>query len=141
MQETIFSRIISGELEGSFVYRDEMVSAFLDLHPINPGHTLVVPNKPVPSLTDLDDETAAHIFNVGRKVAQAIRESDLKCEGINLLLSDGEVAGQEVFHVHLHVVPRTTDDGFGFKYQAPSFEGAERQQLNKVAEQIKKALC
>lgn len=140
MQETIFSRIISGQLDGSFVYKDAFVSAFLDLHPINPGHTLIVPNKPVASLKDLDDETAAHIFNVGRKVAEAIRNTELECEGINLFLSDGEVAGQEVPHVHLHVVPRTASDGFGFKHQAPSFEKAERKQLNEVAETIKKAL-
>lgn len=136
----MFSKIISGEFEGSFVYKDDIVSAFLDLHPINPGHVLVVPNKEISNLNDLDDQTAAHIFNVGRKIAKAIRKSGIDCEGINLLLSDGEVAGQEVFHVHLHVVPRKTNDGFGFKYQSPSFEKAERSTLDEVAEKIKKVL-
>ena len=109
---TIFSKILSGEVEGSFVYRDDLVSAFLDIQPINPGHTLIVPNKEIASLNELDETTAGRMFNVGREIGEAIRNSGLKCEGINLLLSDGEAAGQEVPHVHLHVVPRFSGDGF-----------------------------
>lgn len=140
MTETIFSKILTGEAEASFVYRDKLVSAFLDIHPINPGHTLVIPNIPVSSLKDLDDETAAQMFNVGRMIAEAIRASEIPCDAINLLLADGEVAGQEVFHSHLHVIPRLSGDGFGFKYSEPSFQLAERPTLNKVAEKIKAAL-
>jgi histidine triad (HIT) family protein len=138
--ETIFSKILSGEADASFVYKDELVSAFMDLHPVNPGHTLVIPNKPSVGLNDLDDETAARMFNVARKIACALRESDVPCEGVNLILADGEVAGQEVFHVHLHVVPRVKGDGFGFKYADHSFKMAERSVLNEVAGQIKVAL-
>jgi len=140
MSETIFSKIISGEAEASFVFRDELVSAFLDVCPINPGHTLVVPNKPAMGLSDLDDATAGRLFNVGRKIAEAIRNSEIGCDGINLLLSDGEVVGQEVFHVHLHVVPRMSGDGFGFRHSEHSFQPADRQILNQVAEKIRKTL-
>jgi histidine triad (HIT) family protein len=140
MAETIFSKILSGEAEASFVYRDELVSAFLDLHPVNPGHTLVIPNKPAVGLADLDDATAARMFNIGRRIAAAMRSSDIECDGINLLLADGEVAGQEVFHVHLHVVPRVSGDGFGFRYAEHSFKRAERSLLDRAAENIRKML-
>jgi histidine triad (HIT) family protein len=140
MNNTIFSKILAGEAEASFVYRDELVSAFMDLHPVNPGHTLVVPNKPVVGLADLDDRTAAQMFNVGRAIAAAIRRSEIACEGINIILADGEVAGQEVFHVHLHVVPRLSGDGFGFKYAEHSFKRAERTILDGIAEKIRKVL-
>lgn len=140
MAETIFSKILKGEADASFVYRDDLVSAFVDVHPVNSGHTLVVPNQPSESLKDLDDETAARMFNVARKLAEAIRQSVIPCEGINLILADGAVAGQEVFHVHLHVVPRISEDGFGFKHKEPSFQLAERSVLDSVAEQIKNSL-
>ena len=140
MSETIFSKILSGDAEASFVYRDDLVSAFMDLHPVNPGHTLVIPNRPAVGLADLDDETAAQMFNVGRTIAAAIRRSQLDCDGINIILADGEVAGQEVFHVHLHVVPRVSGDGFGFKYAEHSFKMADRSVLDEAAENIRKEL-
>ena len=87
-----FSKIISGEAEASVVYRDDLVSAFMDISPINPGHVLVVTNELVSSLSDLDDETSARLFIVARKVAIAILQSVIPCHGINLFLADGEVA-------------------------------------------------
>ena len=140
MSETIFSKILTEETEASFVYRDELVSAFMDIHPVNPGHTLVIPNKPVANLQDLDNETAGRMFTVAKQISTAIRNSDISCDGINLILADGEAAGQEVFHVHLHVVPRTVGDGFGFRYTDPSFQRADRPALNQTAEQIKSVL-
>ncbi|WKZ56238.1 MAG: HIT family protein [Bdellovibrionota bacterium] len=139
MSETIFAKILNGTVEASFVYKDDIVSAFMDLHPVNPGHTLVVPNKPTAGLADLDDTTAAHMFNVARAIAAAIRRSDIDCEGVNLLLADGEAAGQEVFHVHLHVIPRRSGDGFGFTYAAHSFQMASRASLDETARKIRNA--
>lgn len=140
MPETVFSKILSGEFEASFVYRDELVSAFLDVNPVNPGHVLVIPNKPGQYLHDLDDETGARLFNVGRKIAEALRNSGIKCEGVNLFLADGVPAGQEVFHVHLHIIPRFTGDGFGLKRPAIDKEACTRPALNSLAEKIKKEL-
>ncbi|MBX7143679.1 MAG: HIT family protein [Oligoflexia bacterium] len=128
-----FSKIISGEAEASFVYRDNLVSAFMDIEPINPGHVLVVPNKVVSSVSELDDETAARIFVVARRIASAIRESEIPCEGINFFLADGEVAGQEVFHLHLHIVPRLRDDGFQLKFPDTGHFNTDRTELNRIA--------
>lgn len=140
MSETIFTKILSGEVEASLVYGDELVSAFLDINPVNPGHTLVVPNLPVSSLEEMDENTGARLFNVARSVARAIRKSDIECEGINLLLADGEIAGQEVFHVHLHVIPRIDGDGFGLTNSDHVFLQAEKQELDRVAEKIRREI-
>lgn len=134
----IFSDILSGEAEGSFVYRDNLVSAFMDIEPVNRGHVLVVPNKPGASISDLDDETAARIFNVAKRIATAIRQSDLPCDGINFYLADGEAAGQEVFHVHLHVVPRVKGDGFQLKFPGTGQFKTPRSELDSVANLITK---
>ena len=137
---TTFSEIIDGKCEASFVYRDDLVSAFLDIEPINPGHVLVVPNKSVSSLSDLDDETSARLFNVAKRIADAIRKSDIRCDGINLFLADGEAAGQEVFHVHLHVVPRVRKDGFQLKFPDTGHFQTNRSELDRVAKIIESSL-
>ncbi len=82
--KTIFAKIIQGKVPASFVYQDEKVSAFMDIQPINPGHVLVIPNQEVVSLTELDEETGAHLFRIGHRIAKALRQSGLKCEGVNL---------------------------------------------------------
>ncbi len=137
---TIFSKILAGEAPASFVYRDERVAAFMDIRPVNAGHVLVVPVQPATYLSELDDATAAQMFVVARRVAVAIRQSGVRCEGINLFLADGEAAGQEVFHVHLHVIPRFMGDGFGLKLPPHYPQLPERSALDELASQIRAAL-
>lgn len=134
--ETVFAKIIAGEAPASFVYRDNLVVAFMDLCPINKGHVLIVPTKTAKSLKDLDDETASHLFLVTLRVAAAVRQSGLKCEGVNLFLADGESAGQEVFHVHMHVIPRFRGDGFGLTLPEHSFSVSPREELDAAALKI-----
>jgi histidine triad (HIT) family protein len=135
VMDSIFTKILAGEADASFVYRDDRVAAFMDIHPMNAGHVLVVPVKPARSLVDLDDPTAAHMMIVAKRVAAAIRQSGYRCEGINLTLADGEAAGQEVMHVHLHVIPRFAGDGFGYKYDA-RLQLAQRPALDEAAQRI-----
>lgn len=137
---TIFSKILAGEIPASFVYRDEMVAAFMDIQPVNPGHVLVVPISPVEFLYQLEDETCRHLMKVAKTISKAIRDSGIPCQGINLLLADGESAGQEVAHVHLHVLPRFKDDGFGFKFAERYFQLPPRSELDATAEKIRIAL-
>jgi len=113
----------------------------MDIQPVNPGHVLVVPNTPATDLAELNEDTAAHLFRIAHRIAKAIQLTDIKCEGINLLLADGEAAGQEVFHVHLHVFPRYVDDGFGFKYGEKNFQYQAREALDAAAEKISHALA
>jgi histidine triad (HIT) family protein len=109
--ECIFCRILVGRANGHFVYRGRCCSAFLDKNPFTRGHTLIVPNEHAPRLVDLPTHIGAQIFKTAAVIANAIASSDLRSEGFNLRLSDGECAGQEVEHIHLHVIPRFPNDG------------------------------
>jgi histidine triad (HIT) family protein len=140
MSDCIFCNIVSGKLPSSIVYRDRSTSAFMDIQPVNPGHVLVIPNVHATGLEDLEQCAGADLFRVAQRVAAALRASGLKCEGVNLFLADGAAAGQEVFHVHLHVFPRFRGDGFGLKFPPGYSDKLERQELNAIALQIKSAL-
>src|SRR5215510_7719414 len=138
--DCVFCKIMSGELEVSMVYQDDRCSAFLDHQPINPGHTLVVPNRHAPNLAGLDDEEGAHLFRVAQRIAASLRNSEVKCEGVNISLADGEAAGQEVLHVHLHVFPRYVGDGFSVRFGPHYRDKPKRQELDEVADKIRIAL-
>ncbi|MGB7385059.1 HIT domain-containing protein [Rhodococcus sp. BGS-1C] len=134
---TIFADIIAGKAEASMVYTDDVAVAFMDIRPLTRGHVLVVPRQQARSLAELDPEVGAHLFRVGQKVAAALRASDPRCAGVNFMLADGEVAGQEIFHVHLHVIPRTVGDGFGLRARPTS---PQRDELDAKAAEIARAL-
>lgn len=140
MSECPFCRIIAGDLPGSFIYRDEVCSAIMDIQPINPGHLLVMPNEHIADLASIPAETASHIFLIGQKLSLALRNSGVQCQGINLLLADGKPAGQEVPHFHLHVLPRYENDGFGFQFSPRYAELPTREELDANAFHIKQAL-
>ena len=139
MNPCIFCEILQGTAESSIIYRDNLVTAFMDIQPINPGHLLVIPNSHAAYLADLQPETGAFMFTLAQKFAQGIRDSGIRCEGINLFLADGEAAMQEVFHVHLHVIPRYTGDGFGLTYPQKYFTRPSRSALDAAADSIKNA--
>ena len=112
----------------------------MDIQPVNSGHILVVPNHHATYLSDLDEETGAHIFRTAQRIAAAVRRSGVTCEGIDLFLADGEAAGQEVFHVHLHIIPRYRGDGFGFKFPPDYHKRPERVELDTIAGSVRSAL-
>ncbi|WP_305093902.1 HIT family protein [Prescottella sp. R16] len=115
MSHCVFCAVIAGEAESSVVYDDAHTIAFMDIRPFTPGHLLVVPKTHAASLSELDPDDGGRLFRVGQQVAAALRDSAVEAEGVNFFLADGVAAGQEVFHVHLHVVPRTAGDGFGLR--------------------------
>ena len=134
MSGCTFCDILSGKLPSSVVFQDDVCCAFMDIQPINPGHVLVIPNRHAAYLAELDEETGAHMFNVAQRVAKAIRESGLRCEGINLFLADGQAAGQDVSHVHLHVFPRYKGDGFGLRFGPRYGVKPPRAELDRMAD-------
>jgi histidine triad (HIT) family protein len=136
----VFEQILAGSAEASFVYRDDKVAVFMDIQPLNPGRVLVVPLEPARFLCELNDETAAHMFVIGKRVAEAIRCTTLECEGVHFFLADGVAAGQEIPHVHLHVVPRHGKDGFGLNLPERYFKLPPRSALEAAAQSIKEAL-
>jgi len=109
-ETSIFTKIINREIPADIVYEDDTVIAFLTIEPINHGHTLVVPKKPFVNIFDADTEALAHMMKVAKKIGDALLGAGL-ATGVNLIMNNGADAGQEVFHAHLHVVPRRADDG------------------------------
>ena len=136
-----FCGIVAGREPASEVYRDDRVTAFLSTGPVTPGHLLVTPNAHLPSLADVPEPLAAHLFVVGQRLAAALRASGLRCEGINLFLADGEAAFQEVFHAHLHVFARFAGDGFTLDSPTFAQAGPERAELDNNANAIRSALA
>jgi diadenosine tetraphosphate (Ap4A) HIT family hydrolase len=132
-----FCQIIAGRLPSSQVYADDLVVAFMDLRPVNTGHLVVVPRVHTVSLAELAEDTGAAMFGTGQRMASALRASGLPCDGVNFFLADGAIAGQEVWHVHLHVLPRFADDGFRL---SATFLSPDRADLDAAADRIRSAL-
>ncbi|MGN6742459.1 MAG: HIT family protein [Amnibacterium sp.] len=135
--ECVFCAIAAGRAQASVVHEDETALAFLDLNPVTQGHLLVVPRTHGSGLEDVDDSSGEHVWSVARRMATALRRSALQPEGINLLLCDGAVAFQTVFHLHLHVIPRYAGDGWSI---VPTVRERERSLLDRDARLIRDAL-
>jgi histidine triad (HIT) family protein len=138
--DCIICKLLSGELEISLVHQDDLCAAFMDIQPVNPGHVLVVPNRHASYLSELYEDEGAQMFRVGQRVGMALRGTGVECEGVNFFLADGEAAGQEVFHVHLHVFPRYAGDGFGLKLPPTYANLPERVELDEIARKIRELL-
>lgn len=110
----VFCEIAAGRLEPELVvYRDELVLAFMDIAPGNPGHVLVVPAQHADDIVAVPAATAQRMILVAQCIARAIRRTELRAEGFNFIMNAGRAAGQTVFHAHLHVVPRYAGDSGG----------------------------
>jgi histidine triad (HIT) family protein len=112
----------------------------MDIQPVNPGHVLVTPNVHASGLADLDPEIAGDMFRMAQRIARAMRQSEMHCEGVSLYLADGAAAGQEVFHVHIHVIPRFRGDGFGFRFGPEYGKRPSRAELDTQAAQMRAAM-
>jgi histidine triad (HIT) family protein len=135
MEDTVFAKIIRRELPADIVYEDEETIAFLDISPNAPGHTLVVPKKPVVNIFDADDATLAAVMRTVRKVAPAVRDA-LEARGVHVNSNHGEAAGQVVPHLHFHIIPRHDRGEFEFWPHADAPPG----ELATVAEKIRGAI-
>ncbi len=138
MEGCIFCKIIKGELESSIVYQDDKCTAFMDIQPVNVGHVLIIPNKHVELICDLEDDIVKQMFVIAKQINKAIRNSSIRCEGINYFLADGEAAFQEVFHTHLHCFPRFKNDGFELKFSDEYYNKPARKELDNMAIEIKR---
>ena len=125
---TIFSRIIAGELPGTFVWKDDQAVAFLSINPMMPGHTLVVPRAEVDHWIDLDPRLAAHLFHVAQQIGKA-QDLEWKPRRVGVL-----IVGEEVPHTHLHVVPINSPNELTFAHADPNPEPAA---LADAAERVR----
>lgn len=136
----MFCRIVAGDEEASFAYTDAATVAFADRQPVNPGHVLIVPRLHISRIADLDSATANHIWATAILIGTVITKLGGETVGVNLQLSDGEVAGQEVEHVHVHVIPRHRDDGYRVDADAWHGPAPSRRQLDESVASLRVAL-
>lgn len=137
MSDTIFSKIIAGEIPCYKVYEDDMVLAFLDVNPISTGHTLVIPKEPAATLDALSDQAAAAIGRVLPRIARAVMKVTGTSE-YNVLQNNGPGAHQAVFHVHFHIIPKESGGaGLGVGWKPTSFD---HETGAKLAAQVAESL-
>lgn len=133
----IFCKIVKGDIPSTRVYEDDDVLAFMDIGPIVKGHTLVIPKTHYDPITQAPDDVLAKVIAVVKKIADA-QMKGLKADGINIHQSNGATAGQQVPHLHFHVIPRFADDGHRWNWAAKAYENPAEMQ--KLATLIKSGL-
>lgn len=137
MSDTIFTKILSGEIPSHKVYEDDAVLAFLDINPLSEGHTLVIPKEPAATLDALSDESSAAIGRVMPRIARAVMKAS-GCQHYNILQNNGSPAHQAVHHVHFHIIPKHADGaGLGIQWHPISFDHTAGA---KLAKSIAKAI-
>ena len=136
MSETIFGKILTGEIPSFKVYEDDYVYAFLDISQVTKGHTLLIPKKASANIFETDEETMKHIGAALPKVANAIKKA-FQPDGLNIIQNNGEFADQSVFHIHFHLIPRYENDidGFGYKWETHE-DILDNDAKQQIAEQI-----
>ena len=133
MCSCIFCKTVQRKAPASLIYEDKYVMAFLDIKPLNEGHTLVIPKVHYETIYEVPDEEVAHLYRIVKKVALAVKKG-VNAEGISITQHNERAAGQDVFHVHVHVIPRYEGQ------KLPRFEDipeANRLKLDQVAEKIR----
>lgn len=131
---TIFSKIINREIPAEILYETENVIAIIDIMPIHYGHTLVIPKKEYKNFLEVPESELGELMMVAQKVAQSLVKT-FNLDGFNVFSNNGEVAGQSVFHFHIHVTPRYPNDNISFNLTLKKYaEG----QMKEVADNIRK---
>ncbi len=121
---TVFEMIINGDIPSTKLYEDDLCLAILDINPINKGHALVISKTPYPTFTDCPAETLSHMLEIAKRIDRKQREV-LGADGTNVLINNSPASGQEVPHLHIHIIPRYKDDGKTFSFAHEKYEGNE----------------
>ncbi len=135
MSDCIFCKIIAGEIPSTTIYEDDDVKAILDVNPAARGHVIVLPKKHAENIFAVDDEDLKKAICVAKKIATAVKKA-YNCDGVNILQNNGEAAGQSVFHLHIHVIPRFTGDTVNMKW----VPGEMPSDMDVIASEIKAAM-
>ena len=135
MEDCIFCKIVRGEIPSSKVYEDDNVIAFLDISPVNKGHTLVIPKKHSENILEDDFEDVIACMEAIRKIAPKVMES-VNADGFNLSVNTNKAAGQEVMHTHFHIIPRFNDDEFKNWAQGQYEDGEMKDVQDKIKEKF-----
>ncbi len=128
----IFCDLINGARQVSMCYEDSSAIAFMDIQPVNLGHVLVVPREHFESMSDIPPELAMHLFDVALRLSPVVRRLH-GADDMNLVVNSGPAAGQNVFHYHVHLIPRKAGDGFDIPLPFPGSEMPDRTLLDAMA--------
>lgn len=137
--ECVFCTVLAGRAPASLVYEDDGIAAFLDLFPVHPGHTLVVPRLHVTDLLSCPADLAGRLLIVSTELAPAIVKAT-GAAGFNVWTANGRAAGQDIFHPHLHVLPRHDGDSFGLRFPQGCPREASRAKLDAMAHRIREGI-
>lgn len=132
MSDCIFCKIANGEFDSFTVYEDNDFRGIMDISPASRGHVIILPKKHAADIYELEDDIASKIYVVAKKIAAAVKEVT-GCDGVNVLQNNGEAAGQTVFHLHMHVIPRWNDDSIKITWEQTE---VEQEVLKGLAEDI-----
>jgi histidine triad (HIT) family protein len=139
MENCIFCKIVKGEIPCEKIYEDSNVLAFLDIEPINIGHSLVIPKEHFKDIHETPESLVAHMMQAVKKISTALRTS-LPCDGVNVTMNNEGAAGQVIFHAHIHVIPRFENDGFeSWQGKRKYREGEMQKTVEKITSSIPKA--
>lgn len=134
-ENCIFCKILAGEIPSTAVYEDDDFKAILDVNPAARGHVIILPKNHAANIYELPDEDASKIMTVAKKIATAI-EKAYHCDGVNILQNNGEAAGQTVFHLHVHVIPRFKGDTVNIGWK----QGDMPEDLDAICKEIQAQL-
>ena len=135
MTDCVFCKIVKKEIQSNVIYEDDKHLAFLDIGPVNPGHTLVILKKHVSNIFDISEDELKEFIIVVKKICPAVLKG-VEAHGLNVSMNNGRASGQLVDHIHFHIIPRFQKDGFKHWPQSKYQEG----QAEEVAKRIKKFL-
>ncbi len=127
----IFCKIIAGEIPSQTIFEDERFKVILDVAPAAKGHALILPKEHYANLYELPEDTAAEAFKLAKKMMAKMTDK-LKCDGFNIVQNNGEIAGQTVFHFHMHLIPRYNDGAEILKYKAGDPSQEELAEIRKI---------
>ncbi|WP_322608369.1 HIT family protein [Pontiella agarivorans] len=137
MSDCIFCKIVNKEIPATVVYESEEVLVFMDIGPIIKGHVLVIPKKHYDPVTETPDEILAEMHLTAKKIAAA-QMNGLGADGVNIMQNNGKASGQEVEHIHIHVIPRFNNDGHHWNWNPKVYNDFE--EMNDLAEKLQKQL-
>lgn len=132
MNDCIFCKISRGEIPSATVYEDNDFRVIMDISPASEGHMIILPKEHAANVYELSDNIASKIYVLAKKLAIALKE-ELDCDGVNILQNNEEAAGQTVFHLHMHIIPRYFGDDINIKWNTT--EG-KSESLEELAKQI-----
>lgn len=137
MSDCIFCKIVAKEIPATVVFEDEDVLVFMDIGPIIKGHALVIPKKHYDPITETPDEMLAKMHITAKKIASA-QMNAFGADGVNILQNNGKASGQEVEHIHVHVIPRFVNDGHHWNWNAKSYNDFD--EMNELAGKLREQL-